>query len=249
VDIVKKQWVLTSLAAGAVVAAVTMGGRSTIVAAGTGTIKGHVKVIGKVPGNPVIRMGMDPMCSRLYAGKRAVDEIAVVAADGSVANVFVKLDGSFPSAPVPKEPVVIDQKGCLYTPRVVGARVGQVLRIQNSDSLLHNVHSITTGTNSFNVGQPLAGMKYDFRLKDEEVLKLKCDVHRWMVAYVGIVNHPYFAVSAADGTFTIGNVPAGKYTIRAWHETFGASTQTVEVKAGGTATATFTYTVSEKPQH
>ena len=215
--------------------------------ASTGTIKGRISVSGKPPGNPVIRMGMDPMCARINAGKRVVDEVVVASADGSLANAFVKLDGSFPRTPVPVEPVTIDQRGCIYLPRVVGARVGQVLRVRNDDNLLHNVHSISTATNGFNIGQPMAGMHYEFRLKDEEILKLKCDVHRWMAAYVGIVSHPYFAVSGGDGSFTINGVPAGRHVISAWHERFGTLKQTADVKPGATTTVTFAYAGGEKP--
>jgi plastocyanin len=208
----------------------------------TGTIKGRISVSGKAPGNPVIRMGMDPMCARINAGKRVVDEVVVASADGSLANAFVKLEGSFPGTPVPTEPVTIDQRGCIYGPRVVGARVGQLLRVRNGDNLLHNVHSISTAANGFNVAQPIAGMQYDFRLKDQEILKLKCDVHRWMVAYVDVVSHPYFAVSGGDGSFTINGAPAGKQTLSAWHERFGVLKQTADVKPGATTTVTFTYT-------
>jgi plastocyanin len=206
-----------------------------------GTIKGLVGLSGKAPGNVVIRMGMDPMCSRIYAGKRPVDAVVLTSDDGGLANAFVRLEGSFAKTPVPSQPVVVDQKGCFYVPRVIGARVGQVLRVTNGDNLLHNVHGMSTSDNGFNVGQPATGMHYDFTLKSEEMLKLKCDVHRWMISYVGVVNHPYFAVTGADGSFAINNIPAGKQTIRVWHEKFGEKAQAVEVKSGGTATVTFIY--------
>jgi plastocyanin len=214
--------------------------------ANTGTIKGRITVSGKAPGNPVIRMGMDPMCSGINAGKRVVDEVVVATLDGSLANAFIKLDGTFPRTSVPVEPVTIDQRGCIYGPRVVGARVGQALRVRNSDNLLHNVHSISTATNGFNVGQPMAGMQYDFRLKDEEILKVKCDVHRWMAAYVGVVSHPYFAVSSVDGSFAINGVPAGRHAISAWHERFGTLKQTADVKPGATTTVAFMFAGIEK---
>ena len=193
----------------------------------TGTLKGRVKLSGEAPGNKVIRMGMDPMCAKMWAGKKPgpVDEVVVTSDDGGLMNAFVKLDGSFPGTPVPAQPVLLDQRGCFYHPRVVGARVGQVLRIKNSDNLLHNVHSSSSHRNSFNFGQPQAGISSDFKLADEEMLKLGCDVHRWMTAWVGVVDHPYFAVSGADGSFVISNVPAGKRTISVWHERFGTLTK------------------------
>jgi hypothetical protein len=217
-------------------------------AARRGTIKGHVQLLGKLPGNPVIRMGMDPMCAKLNAGKLTVQETVMVTRDGSLANTFVSLQGSFPPAPVPAESVTIDQQGCIYRPRVVGVRVGQPLQIRNSDDLLHNLHALSARGNSFNISEPKAGMVQQFRLKDEEVmLRIKCDVHSWMTAYVGVVAHPYFSVSGTDGSFEIANVPPGTYTIRAWHERYGPLTQSVRVQPGGTATVNFAYTGSEKP--
>jgi plastocyanin len=207
-----------------------------------GAIRGHVRVKGKLPGNPVIRMGMDPMCAQLNAGKRPVQEIVAATADGSLANVFVSLQGSFPASPVPAEPVTIDQRACVYVPRVVGARVGQTLQVRNSDELLHNVHGVSARSNGFNVSQPRAGIVQQVSLKEEEVmLRVTCDVHRWMTAFVGVVSHPYFATSSVAGTYTIDNVPAGTYTIQAWHEHYGVVTQKVAVAAGSTSTIDFAY--------
>jgi hypothetical protein len=210
-----------------------------------GTIKGRITFTGKEPGNKVIRMGMDPMCAAANAGKRPVDLVYLVGDSNTLGNVFVKLEGSFPATPVPQQPVEIDQRACFYVPRVIGARVGQVLRIKNADNLLHNVHSNSTKNNAFNFAEPIKGMQHDVALKDEEMLQIGCDVHRWMTAWVGIVSHPYFAVSDANGAFTIANVPAGKRAITAWHESFGALTKAVDVKAGQTATVDFIYT--QKP--
>lgn len=208
-----------------------------------GTITGHVVLAGKPPGNPVIRMGMDPKCADLNRGRQVIQEQAMVSADGSVANVFVRLDGTFPATPIPAAPVVIDQRACVYGPRVVGVRVGQRLLIRNDDALLHNVHSLSTSNNSFNVGQPSAGATFEFTPKSPEVMvKLGCDVHRWMTAFVGVMPHPYFAVSDTAGRYTIAQVPAGTYTLRTWHEQFGERAQTVTVKPGASVTADFTYT-------
>lgn len=208
----------------------------------SGGIKGHIQLKGKLPGNPVIRMGIDPMCAKLNAGKRPVQETVAASADGSLANVFVSLEGSFPSSPVPATPVTIDQKACIYVPRVVGARVGQTLQVRNSDALLHNVHGLSAGSNVFNVGQPAAGVVTQFRLKQEEImLRVSCDIHRWMTAFVGVVAHPYFATSGAAGTYAIENVPVGTYTIQTWHEQYGKLTQKVRVTAGSTSAVDFAY--------
>ena len=236
--------------AGWLVAAMVFVGHAGVAAqtSGRGTIRGHVKLIGKLPGNPVIRMRGDPFCAGLNRGKQVVQETVAAALDGSLANVFVKLEGSFPDAAVPTQPVTIDQRSCLYTPRVVGVRVGQVLQVRNSDNLLHNVHSLSGRTNSFNVGQPMAGMVNQFRLKDEEtMLRLSCDLHGWMKAYIGVVSHPYFAVTGSAGTFEIANVPAGNQTLQAWQEAYGPRKQTVVVKPGVTSIVEISFSSTDKP--
>jgi len=213
-----------------------------------GTISGHVKLTAVPPANRKIPMGADPNCLTINAGKRVVQERVLRAADGGLANAFVSLKGSFPQAAVPAASAAIDQRACTYHPRIQGARVGQTLEVKNSDATLHNIHSMTTKNNTFNTGQPQAGMVFKTQLKSEEVmLHVKCDVHPWMTGYIGIVTHPYYAVSDASGAFTIKGVPAGKQTIQVWHEVYGPLTQTVDVKAGATSTIDFTFTGNEKP--
>ena len=215
---------------------------------GSGAISGRIQLAGPPQGNPIIRMGADPLCSRLNRGKRVAQETVVASADGDLANVFIALDGSFPESAAPSSPVTLDQEACVYFPRVVGVRVGQALEVENADALMHNVHGISAADNGFNVSQPKAGMVHRFPMTNEEtMLRMRCDVHSWMTAYVGVVSHPYFAVSGTDGAFDIAGVPAGTYTIRTWHERFGELTQTVRVRAGATATVDFGYTGTEKP--
>jgi hypothetical protein len=144
--------------------------------------------------------------------------------------------------------VVIDQRGCMYGPRVIGARVGQTIQVKNSDNLLHNVDGLSGKDNSFNIGQPRQGQVYEFKAKNEEImLHLQCDIHKWMNAYIGIVPNPYFAVTDPMGAFQIDKVPPGTYTIQAWQERYGIVTKTVTVKAGAVAAIDFTYTGNEKP--
>jgi plastocyanin len=233
---------------GSVIAIFACGSVLNISAQSSGTIEGHVKLTGTPPPNAVIKMGADPNCLKINAGKRVVQQSVIRASDGGLLNVFVNVKGSFPQAAASPASAVIDQQGCVYHPRVQGARVGQTLEVKNSDATLHNIHSMSTKGNDFNVGQPLAGMFYKYQLKTEEVmLHVRCDVHSWMTGYVGVVSHPYFSVTDATGAFTIANVPAGKQTVQVWHEQYGALTQTVDVKAGGTVTVEFAYTGNEKP--
>lgn len=214
---------------------------------GTGTIVGHVRYMGQTPVNPIIRMGADPRCNKLYAGKRATSTAFVVAPDGAMANVLVNLDGSFPTTPVPATAVVLDQKDCQYVPRVLGARTGQTLEVRNGDPTEHNVHSASTAGNDFNATQTSNGKPFEFKLKAGELLRIRCDNHTWMTAYVGIFDNPYYAVSAADGSFTIANVPVGRQTVKAWHEVMGMQMQSVDIQAGKATTVDFTFAPGQKP--
>jgi plastocyanin len=209
-----------------------------------GSVRGHVRVIGPVPENDAIRMGADPMCNKANGGQRVLDEGVEAAADGSLANVFVELVGNLPETPVPAEPVSIDQRGCVYRPRVIGIRAGQALQVRNSDDGLHNVHGVhgeSSDRDDFNVSQPISGMMNTFHPHDAGILRLKCDVHTWMVAFVGVVNHPFFAVTAADGAFALHDVPEGTYSVRTWHERFGAITTPVRIERGRDADVDVVY--------
>jgi plastocyanin len=214
-----------------------------------GTIVGTVHLTGNPPVNPIIRMGADPNCLRMNAGKRVVQEIVDKSSDGGLANVFVHVQGSFPQAGSGSGSVTLDQQNCMYHPKISGARVGQTLNIKNDDSTLHNVHAVDPSNKyTFDQAQPSAGMVLNVPLKYEEVmLHVKCNVHPWMTGYIGIVNSPYFAVSDGQGKFKIENVPAGKQTIEVWHELYGPLTQTVEVKPGASVNVEFSYTGNEHP--
>jgi len=215
--------------------------------AGGGTIVGHVHYMGPTPVNPLIRMGADPRCNKLYVGKRPTAPTFVVGTDGAFANVLVNLDGSFPATPVPATPAVLGQKDCQYAPRVLGARIGQMLQVTNEDPTEHNVHSLSKAGNDFNRTQLINGKPFDFTLKAGALLRITCDSHTWMTAYVGIFDNQYFSVSGTDGAFTISNVPAGKQTVKAWHEVMGTQTQMVDVQAGQTTTVDFTFAPGQKP--
>jgi len=244
----KRALYATAVCLTAVFTAVGGNSRVSAQAGGTGTIEGHVKLTGPAPANPRILMGRDPICAKLNQGKHPVQQIVLKSADGGLANTFVEVQGSFPNTPVPADAVAINQRDCQYVPRVTGARVGQTLRIINSDTLLHNVHAISAKGNEFNETQPHSDMVFNYKLKaEEEMLRLKCDVHSWMFAYVAVTTNPYFAVSGTDGAFKIANVPAGQYSIRAWHERYGWVTEKVDVKPGATATVDFAYTGKERP--
>jgi hypothetical protein len=214
---------------------------------GAGTIRGRVRLAGPPPPNPPIRMGADPACSALNTSSRPVQEFVMVDAAGGLANVFVHLQGTFPATPVPAAPVRLEQKGCVYRPHVIGVRAGQALQISNDDPTIHNMHSLSGRGNDFNASRPAGTPPLVVTLAAEEMmLRVTCDIHSWMNIFVGVVSHPYFAVSGNDGTFEIRGVPPGRHAIQAWHERYGPLNATVAVTSGETAVVDFAYTGSEK---
>jgi plastocyanin len=208
-----------------------------------GSIAGHVKFSGTPPKQEIVRMNADPACLQAAGGKNTSDAL-VIAADGSVANVFVYVKDAFDgyTFDVPAAPVVLDQKGCRYVPHVIGVRVGQPVEFLNSDATLHNVHGLPMNNPEFNKGEPTQGMRVRQTFaKPEIMVPIKCNIHGWMTSYIGVVAHPFFAVTGPDGSFSISGVPPGTYTIEAWHELYGTQKQQVTVAAQATQSITFSY--------
>jgi len=207
-----------------------------------GNISGRVTFTGTAPKPAPVRMDSDPNC--VQQGATAPDEAVVVGDGGGLQNAFVYVKDGLGDLrfPIPATTTLLDQKGCRYTPHVLGVQVGQSIEVLNSDPTLHNVHAVPTENQEFNTGQPLPGMKHTHRFSTREVMvPFKCDVHPWMRAYVGVLDHPYFAVSGPDGSFELKGLPPGTYTVEAWHETLGTQTQTVTVAAKETGTTAFEF--------
>jgi hypothetical protein len=188
-----------------------------------GDVTGKVTLKGKAPAAQPISTASDPQCAKSQK-EPTMQRFYVVDANGGLAEVFIHIkDGltgkTIPAAPA--DPVVIDQVGCFYWPYVAGVQTGQKVMVKNSDPTSHNVHvdpDPKSGNKASNRMQPAGFKPLEFSFENPEVmLRFKCDVHPWMYAYMGVVNHPYFAVSGKDGTFTIKNVPPGKYIVEAVH--------------------------------
>ena len=211
-------------------------------AATAGNVAGRITFEGTPPKPGMVRIDSDPNC--VQQGAAATDEIVIVGDGAALHNVFVYIKDGLGNLrfPIPSTPIVLDQKGCRYVPHVLGAQVGQSVEIVNSDPTLHNVHAVPATNQEFNTGQPLPGMKHTHRFSTREVMvPFKCDVHPWMRAYIGVLAHPYFAVTGADGSFNLKGLPPGTYTIEAWHETLGMQTQTVTIGERETKDITFSF--------
>ncbi len=192
--------------------------------AGGVALRGRVILDGTPPERRVINMTKDPACIKLHGSATVLDESVMVEKGGGVRNVFVYVRRGAAKAdyPLPKEPAVLSQDGCMYRPRVQGMRVGQTLRVINGDPLTHNVRSFPVRNRAFNFGQPPdSGARERVFDAPEREIEIQCDIHPWMHAYLFVMEHPYFAVTSADGTYAIEGVPPGKYTLAVWHEVFG----------------------------
>jgi len=216
----------------------------TVDAAIAGSIAGTVTFSGTVPPDRRLPLDSDPACVQ-GDGPNPLSDAVLVSDAGALRNVFVHVKAGLDPAygfATPADPVVLDQQGCRYTPRVLGVRAGQAIEIVNSDPTFHNVHALPKTNDEFNHGQQVKGDRTRRLFSAPEVMvRFKCDVHGWMAAWVGVVAHPFFAVTGADGAFTLAGVPSGTYTVEAWHERFGTRTAEVTVADRQAATVTFAF--------
>jgi hypothetical protein len=159
-----------------------------------------------------------------------VDESVVASPSGALQNVVMCIkDAPNVGVAIPSDPAVLDQVGCVYRPHVVAMRTGQTLRVKSSDQTLHNVHMLSQANTPTNIGMTQPGYR-DFVLKSAEIFRVRCDVHPWMSAHLAVFDHPFFAVTDEQGKFEIKGLPAGSYTLTAWHERFGEVEQKVNVE-------------------
>jgi len=208
---------------------------------GNGAIAGEVLFVGNPPTMQPLKLGADKVC----AGGSHFDE-QVIVSNGRLANVFVRLLGA-PPEPPPSAPAVVDQRSCVFRPRVQGIIRGQSIEIRNGDPTLHNAHGYAGGSTLFNYAQPAGALPVGRPLTvRSEVIKLKCDVHPWMTAYVYVVDNSYFAVTGADGSFSIRGLAAGSYELEAWHERFGVKRARIDLREGETAHLTFSYSPDDR---
>jgi plastocyanin len=218
---------------------------SFVVQAYAGDISGKVLFSGTPPKPVRIMTGADPVCQAQHKEPMFSEDV-VVNKNNTLRNVIVYVKDGLGTRtfPAPTQKIELDQKGCRYIPHVLAVQVGEEVDIRNGDPTLHNVHSLSKDNPQFNVAQPKQGMILTKKFDKPETFRLKCEVHPWMSAYVGVFNSPFYAVTGDDGSFTLKGVPPGEYTIEAWHERYGTRTVKVKVERG-TATADFTYAAAK----
>ena len=213
-------------------------------AATAGNIAGSIAFEGDAPSMDDIDMSSESVCAAKHSSTPMVQEV-VVNGNGTLANVFVYVKEGLESLQFPTpEAVLLNQDGCVYLPHVLGVMAGQDITIRNSDGLLHNINASPAEQRGFNSSQPV-NMETTRSFGTPEVMvPLRCDVHGWMNAYIGVLDHPYHSVSNSSGAFNLSTLPPGDYVIEAWHERYGTQTQNVTVTTGETAEVTFTFSGS-----
>ncbi len=205
-------------------------------------VRGSVRFEGKVPAAKAISMAADPDCARQHSSPVMAQEV-MTDAKGDLQNVIVFVseglgDRTFE---VPSQPVVVQQKGCMYEPHVLAVRANQTLQLVNDDPTSHNIHPQPGNNREWNKAEPPGTKMEEAFAREEIAIPVKCNVHPWMHGYIAVFKHPYFAVTGKDGGFDLSNLPPGTYTIKAWHEKLGTSTQTVTIGANETKEISFVF--------
>lgn len=218
-----------------------MAGQEATTPAGSAVITGSVNFEGEAPEREELETNRE--CEGIRESP-PLSENVVVNDNGTLKYVFVYVkeglgDQSFSPS---QQAVTLDQNGCMYEPHMLGVQAGQPIKIRNSDPFQHNIHALPETNRPFNFSQPVQGMEQNRTFQQPEVMvRIKCDVHGWMEAWVGVVGHPYHSTTQDDGGYGLENLPAGDYVIEAWHEEYGAQTQEVSVAEGDTTSLDFTF--------
>ncbi len=208
-----------------------------------GTISGKITFSGTAPARAPINVTKD---KEVCGATEHLSDLLIVGAGNAIKNVIVSLVEIEKGKAIvaPSSNPKLDQNGCVFTPHVICVTAGTTIDILNSDSVTHNVHTYPEENTAVNKAQPpsLKVISIETEFGEEDPMKVSCDYHGWMSSWVGIFEHPYFAVTGDDGSFTIDNIPAGAYEVKAWQEDLGELVKTVGVKAGETTTENFEFT-------
>ena len=209
-----------------------------------GVIIGVVRFTGTVPPPKVLTMDAEEACQKLH-DKPVEEQVVITGAGGALANAFVYVKDGLPKDlkfTPPAATPVIEQKGCQFSPRITAVMAAQTFAVKNSDPVSHNIHP--EPKNNYDWNQQQAPGAPDLKRKfarHEVMIPVKCNIHAWMRAYIAVMEHPFYAVTGADGAFTLKDVPPGKYKVGVWHEALGERELDVTVAEGGRVEQSVTY--------
>jgi plastocyanin len=208
------------------------------------SVHGRIVFQGVKPPQKAISMEADAACEKAHQGKKVYEESVVTGKGGGLANAFVYIKTGLEGKNFepPKEPVRIVQHGCMFEPRTIGVRAGQNVDVANADPVSHNFHAMPTNNRDWDQQQSPGAADMEHRFPRPDIMiPVKCNIHSWMRAYIGVMPHPYFAVTAPDGGYELANVPPGDYTVAVWHEKLGEKTAQVHVAANGKEAVDFKF--------
>jgi plastocyanin len=231
------------LAVAVAVSAGYFGSGVTQAATPVANVAGTVKFDGPAPKRTVLSMVKEPTCAAIHKTPPLAEDV-VVGPDGALENVVIYISEGLPDMvwDAPPTPVTLSQDGCTYSPHVIALQTGQKLRIVNADKTSHNIHPMPSGNVEWNKSQPSGVPPFEESFARQEIgIPVKCNVHSWMRAYISVLRHPFFSVSNEKGSFQIKNLPPGNYTVTAWHEKLGTSTQKITAAAGESKTLQFVF--------
>ena len=217
-------------------------GSSPLTGAGTALIRGVVKFVGTVPAPKPIVMAADPSCAKQHSSPAFSQEV-MTDSKGDLQNVVVFVSEGLGNRTFdpPKQPVVFEQKGCMYMPHVLAVWANQPLRVVNDDPTSHNIHPTPANNREWNKAEPPGSSVDESFAREEVAIPVKCNVHPWMRGYIAVFKHPYFSVTGGNGSFNLRGLTPGTYTIKAWHEKLGTSTQTITIGASETKEVDFVF--------
>ena len=230
-----KQVVFAALAA-LTLSAVALAGRNP---AG-GTVSGKVTYEGTPAKMKPIDMSKEPSCAKMYTTP-PLAEAVVTGAGNSLENVVVYVSAGAPDDAAPSTAAVFTQKGCRYIPHVLAFQVNQEIKITNEDQTSHNIHTLPKLNREWNKSQPPGAPPITEKYDTNEIFPVKCNVHPWMHGNFAVLKNSHFAVTGDGGAFSLANLPPGKYTITAWHESYGEQTQDVTISGSETKTISFVF--------
>ena len=208
---------------------------------GGGIVGGKVTVEGMLAKPKTINMASEPGCAKMYPTP-ATSEDVVVGAGSALENVVVYISAGAPDeSSSPSQPVTVVQKGCRFAPHVVVMQTGQAVQMINEDSTAHNIHPLASNNREWNKAEPPGTAPLSESFARPEFISVKCNIHPWMHAYFAVLKTSHYAVTGDNGAFSLDNLPPGKYTITAWHETLGSQTQEVTITGNETVPVNFVF--------
>jgi hypothetical protein len=205
-----------------------------------GTISGKVTFTGTPVKQKPIDMSKEPSCAKQHATP-VTTETVVTGAGNTLDNVVVYISAGADDANVPAQAVTFTQKGCQYLPHVIALHTGQELQVNNADQTSHNIHPLAKVNREWNKSQPPGSPPIQEKFDSPEFISVKCNIHPWMHGWFAVLKTNHYSISKDDGTFTLPDLPPGKYTVTAWHEDYGTQTQDVTISGGETKSVDFSF--------